>query len=283
MTNQHPIPSITLTHEEVQLILSLLKAPPLLGMMADPAQGSSEELVRYRLLYAGRSLRARGVARMVTEDGEQRLKVREELLYLVATASQPKTSIIFTHVPQGEEQGEMIFGHLNGERIVRRHSPEPALHHFEQLADIDHLVEDFIGVAGLPEVTLIQHNGFHIESSRLNEVRRLIRDGADIDAAVTSIAELTSPEIAAAFVKTLSGRYTYSQMQIIRTLSGKQQIVQPLTLIAQNGSAWLSVQPSDPDESGRYFIRPVAFEDGVRYVLDLLALPLADQPLGNQG
>ncbi|MEM7800880.1 MAG: hypothetical protein AAF633_16935 [Chloroflexota bacterium] len=124
MTNERSAhPSVTLTREEVKLILNLIGRRFILGLADEPAKEIAEEAAKYGLVYAGRSLRARGLARLMEDEGEKKLRIREDVLRMVAVCAQPQVSFVYSHVPEGSRIGEMVFAHLNGESIIRHYLP----------------------------------------------------------------------------------------------------------------------------------------------------------------
>ncbi len=139
---------IILTREELALVARLVGGTDLPGTFPDPLGELSDEQAAYGLLYAERSLRARGLA-SIDDAGE--IMVDDRLLRLVVTCIYADRALWLFQTPHGGPT-EDSYGYLLKSDAVLHTKPSPSLHHLRVGGDDSSLVGSMLGLAGCAEL-----------------------------------------------------------------------------------------------------------------------------------
>ncbi|MEM7800881.1 MAG: hypothetical protein AAF633_16940 [Chloroflexota bacterium] len=138
------------------------------------------------------------------------------------------------------------------------------------------MLEDFGRVAGLPQESDLESDGFYAEASLLSAIKEAAIAGRQAHG-ISLLTDLTDENTATALMETLAADYAFTKLQVILQLEGNQQGIRHVTFIAKGETAWLDVEtnPEDDKEGSepRHFVRPVSLETGTAYLSAMLAMP----------
>lgn len=134
--NEAP-PSLTFSHEEIVLLLGLLRVPTMPGIGTEPFAGLSPEQTRLLLGSAERSLQARGLLRWQAEGDT--LHVEKFVLALLGPCCLPEFSVIVTRGPK-DGLPETVYVHAAQTMIVEHAVTGPALHTFAAFRSWDEVM-----------------------------------------------------------------------------------------------------------------------------------------------
>ena len=123
-------PKLRLGHEELALVLWLLKAPSVLGMGSDMFGHLSEAEILVALASADHSLRAKGLLRV--DDHAKKVKLSQLALVLVGACALSQLTLSLTH-ERGEQDKTVCLIHYRHPVFVQHSNPELGVHEFEEL------------------------------------------------------------------------------------------------------------------------------------------------------
>lgn len=239
--NQEPI-TILLSREEVLFILNLLHADVIPGFDDDPLGEMTSEQRQLALTWAGRALRARGLAKLY-DDGKW--VVHKTVLRAVGVCAYSQNAIFFYHWPAQAEAPVRYYGHIRGDDIVVHSRPEDVLHQFTLFTSKDQLIDHVFGVVEYEETP----NGHGYEISISNEdfvnVRELAGAGRVEQALELLVKNGASGDIARPFVETLVDAPRISIMQTLKQNSDQRVEKRDFTLIQNSHHTWLTIAPDN--------------------------------------
>ena len=239
--NQEPI-NILLSREEVLFVLNLLQADFIPGLDEDPLGEMSPVQHQLALTWAGRALRARGLAK-IYDDGKW--VVHRTVLRAVGVCAYSQNALFFYHWPSQSESPARHFAHIRGNDIVVHSRPEDVLHQFTVFTSKDQLLDHVFGAVEFEDTP----NGHGYEISISNEafinVRELAGAG-NLDQALELLTDNgTADEIARPFIETLSNSPRISIMQSLKQNSDQRVEKRDFTLIQNSHHTWLTIAPEE--------------------------------------
>ncbi|MCB0078529.1 MAG: hypothetical protein KDD73_14030 [Anaerolineales bacterium] len=239
--NQEPI-TILLSREEVIFVLNLLQADFIPGLDEDPLGEMTPEQRQLALTWAGRALRARGLAKQY-DDGKW--VVHKAVLRAVGGCAYSQNAIFFYHWPAEAQAPVRYFGHIRGDDIVVHARPEDVLHQFTLFSSKDQLIDHVFGAVEYKETP----NGTGHEISISNEdfvnVRELAGAGSVDQALELLVKNGTTDEVARPFVETLVNAPRISIMQTLKQNGDQRVEKRDFTLIQNNQHTWLTIAPDE--------------------------------------
>lgn len=241
--NQEPI-TILLSREEVLFVLNLLQADFIPGFDEDPLGEMTPAQRQLALTWAGRALRARGLAKRY-DDGKW--VVHKTVLRAVGVCAYSQNAIFFYHWPAQAEAPVRYYGHIRGDDIVVHSRPEDVLHQFTLFSSKDQLINHVFGAVEYEETP----NGAGYEISISNEdfvhVRELAGAGSVEPALELLVKNGASDDIARPFVETLVDAPRISIMQTLKQNSEQRVEKRDFTLIQNSQHTWLTIAPENND------------------------------------
>lgn len=144
-----PHDGVVLTREELAFVVRLVGAAELPGVGEDPLGELSLEQAAFAIVFAERSLRARGLASI---DQHDQLDLDPRLVSLVVTCAYAEQALWLAQSISGGEPFR-VYGYLRGDQSVIHTKPAPVLHRLRALPDRSALIDallDHAGCAALP-------------------------------------------------------------------------------------------------------------------------------------
>lgn len=247
MTDQNETVNLVLSSDELRLVLGLLQAETLPGLDPLPENlqaPAARELVD---LVASRTLRARGLAQLVQEDGS--LRLHPTLLTAVGVCAYAASSLFVFHWAEPGTIPERYFGHIRSDDVVLHARPEQDLHLFSILpgrsALYQRLMEACAFELDAPEEAL----NFQVSSPIFVQVRELAYASAVKDATRLLIDNQVPEQAAEQFVHTLSSPHQVAIMQTLQQVGNEQVNRHDATLLQNSDSPWL-IRPEAESEQG---------------------------------
>jgi len=180
MNTEVKIPSFTISHEELALLLQILRAPGLMGFEEKPLAELTQEQTAMAMVSAERSLRARGLIRLVEE--EKRIEIDTVVMAFLGTCLTPDYSIMITSTKKEGMQGAYYY-HVSTHLAVENYSPESGLYRFSGAERLQDLFPNIERVAHLENQPAPAKAGGRIKEKILTQARDASRAGKKTEAA----------------------------------------------------------------------------------------------------
>lgn len=270
MSEAEALQEVTLSREELLLLLHLVKAEGLPGLDPDPLGDLDEKENARRLIYAERALRARGLARI---DGGGRLQLREELLVMTSVCAFPQQTLVVRHFPS-PDQGVRLFGHVRVGVVVGHTRPEAPLHHFEIYQSSESLVMDAFALCRLPLDGAAPQDLPALPVRLVAGMRQARQEGKLAGYMAGLEGERPQAEPLAAV---LEQEYAVSIMNGYRLLFDGQIASQQVTLLHTTGEAWMVTESGTSEHEtageGLVYFHPVRPADLFEMLAGWLVVP----------
>lgn len=234
-----------LSREETLLLLDLLEAESIPGLDPDPLGELNNDQRALALIWAGRALRARGLA-AVGENGT--LLVDEELLTAVGGCIYWQTAVYTYHWPEPGHTPIRFFGYTRDGQAVTHTCLEDVLHRFTVLPSPEALVDEITAVCQCQTVPDAPKSQFTLPRDAFVRVRELAEAQGTAAAEETLQEAGASKETAQAFTAVLSGAPRMSIWQIVKRSETGDAETHDYTLLHSEKAAWLVSLPAGADE-----------------------------------
>lgn len=236
MADETQSTSFLLSREELILLLDLLEAAPIPGLDSDPLGELNDEQRALALIWAGRALRARGLA-TVGDDGS--LLVNEHLLTAVGICAYWKTSLNVYHWPAPGQTPVRFFGYVGNGQVATHTRPEDVLHCLSVLPSVKALVDEVTAVCqcqSIPDIPTVKYKV-------ARELFVQAREAAESQETKTSLKLLLQggmpQDTAQTLTAVLAGKPRMSIWQIVNQIENGDARTQDYTLLQQDQTAWL--------------------------------------------
>jgi hypothetical protein len=226
--------NVVLSREELIFVLNLLQANSIPGLDGDPLGDLSAEQQALASIWAGRALRARGLAQL-NEAGE--LVVHHALLTAVGVCAYASQAIFIFHWPEIGTEPRRYFGHIRGEDIASHTRPADVLHQFSLLPSREQLLAQVFDFCSYEDGSETADLTMTVSNDDFVRARELVNEG-QTQAAVGLLTNGNAPaEAAAAFVATLAN---VPHVSILQTLKQEEDTVQKsdFTLVQNSEYSW---------------------------------------------
>ncbi len=250
--------NIQISREELLFVLNLLQAETVPGLDADPLGELSPEGRDLALTVAERALRARGLAR-VGEDGQ--VTVHNSLLTAVGVCAYSANTVFVYHWSENGESPVRFFGHIRDEDITIHTRPEDVLHSFTLLPSMEHLIQEVLDVCEYNDVPESQSFESTLLSDHFVKARDLASSGEPQKAIDLLVSNNANPEMAGAFVTTLTGSPRISILQTLKQDRSDVVLKRDFTILQNNQYAWLIAATSVEDEATPLLIKTTTQEE----------------------
>jgi hypothetical protein len=266
-------PSLTLSHEELVLILQLMKWPMILGVGKEPFPGLPQEQVRAMLRTAGHGLQAR---QLVAVSEEQKIQVERFAVALIAPCVAPDVSVIVSRSLPGELLPQVRYFHVAQQAVVEHVVSGPGLHTFAVLSDVAQLRERMLAcldVAAGPAPAALEAR---LAQETLNQAMAAARDSGE-GAAASVLAKQGMPqETAKLLARTLASHQATLAIMFIRHGSPENNRSTGFGLIEGIESTWF-LGVINQGQAPVVLLRSISEEDAHT----MLAEALAEMGLGD--
>lgn len=239
MTEQNLTQAINLilSRDEVLVALDALSAATIPGLDPDPLGDMSTGQRRLASLVAGRSLRARGLAK-IRDDGQ--LLLHRTLLSAVGTCAYSQSALMVLHWTAASEAPVRIFGHQRSAEVVEHIPHDDVLHEFLCLPGRAQLIDEILTRCQCQDIPSREPLTMTIARTGFAQARSLAGSG-DPDGATAYLVAAQAPErVARAFARTWAQRPRVSLIQMLQHQTGSVWR-RDITLVQDDQRAWLAV------------------------------------------
>ncbi|NHZ72603.1 MAG: hypothetical protein GWP17_05930, partial [Aquificales bacterium] len=140
-----PETTVTLSREELLAILTITKLGSVLGLVPEPIEGISVEQEAYGQICAERTLRARGLAHITSEN---QLAIHKDLLSLVIACARATQTIVISQTAVRSGQTRRLYLHLHQNEWVVHAKPDPVIHALSRHQDKEGLASLMMAFCG---------------------------------------------------------------------------------------------------------------------------------------
>ena len=236
MADEMQTRSFLLSREELILLLDLLEAAAIPGLDPDPLGELNDDQRALAFIWAGRALRARGLATVGDDDS---LLVDEKLLTAVSICAYWKTAINVYHWAAPRQTPVRFFGYEGNGQVATHTRPEDVLHRLSILSSSEALVEAVTAVSQCQSVPETPSVPYQLSRELFVKARELA-EAQDTEAAQTALHQGgLSQDVAQAVTAVLSGTPRMSIWQLVSRNDNGDPQTHEYTLLQQNQTAWL--------------------------------------------
>jgi hypothetical protein len=236
MADESQTTSFLLSREELILLLDLLEVVTVPGLDPDPLGELSDEQRALALIWAGRALRARGLA-AIGDDGS--LLVDKKLLTAVSTCAFWEATLNVYHWSAPGRAPIRFFGCVQNGHVAAHTRPEDVLHRFSTLSSAEALVEAATAVCQCQDF-LNSSSVQHQLSLDLFVQARESAEAQETNAAQEALRQGGIPEdTVQALTAVLSGASRMSIWQIVKRGENGDPQTHDYTLLQHEQTAWL--------------------------------------------
>lgn len=238
-TTTEPV-NLLLSRDELLLALRSLAVEAVPGIDSDPLGNLTPEGLEIAATVAGRSLRARDLARL-REDGQ--LALHNLILTAVGICAYATQTAFVYHWPEDGDVPQRYFGHIRGEDFVCHLRPADVLHLFTLLPGKGAMVEQILQFC-LYEEREVAGGELTLAATDFGRVRQWAREGEGETAVSHLAGQGADRETAVAFVNTLAHSPHISIWQLLRQQTDQSVAQYDCTLVQNKRHGWL-VAPAD--------------------------------------
>lgn len=236
MADETQSTTFILSREELILLLDLLAVAAIPGLDADPLGELNDDQRALAFIWAGRALRARGLA-TVAEDGS--LLVDEDLLTAVYTCAHWETAIHVYHWSAPGATPERFFGYVGNGHTTSHRRPEDVLHGFSVLASVQALVAAVTAVCQCQAIPDALPVYYQLARDVFVQAREQAEAHHKAAAQQTLLAGGLPHDAAEIITAVLSGKPRLTIWQISRRAENGETQTQDYTLLHLDETAWL--------------------------------------------
>lgn len=244
MTTTIEIPSLTLSHEEVVLLLRLLGAPTMPGIGENPLTGLTPEQSQLVLSSAERSLKARQI---ITVNADNSINVERFALALVGPCVMPELSVIATCNLKSRPP-EPLYFHLAQRMVVEHAITGPGLHTFAALLNRQVLLERLVSFLYLQSQIQLTTSTGTISVKLLGQAVELAGEG-NIDTTTILREGGLSDELSSILSKDLANLLANLGVVVINHQLEGNDHIKGISLLASTRTIWQLNNVSEPGES----------------------------------
>lgn len=237
--------NILLSREELIFVLDLLQAGSIPGLDADPLGDLNAQQQALAMVWAGRALRARGLAQL-NESGE--LAVHHALLTAVGVCAYSNNAIFIFHWPEAGPEPRRYFGHVRGNDIASHTRPADVLHQFTLLPSREQLMGQVLEFCEYEDGSETANLTMTVSSASFVRARELASEGQPQAAADLLAGENAPAETAAAFAATLASVPRVSILQTLKQAGEDSVRKSDFTLVQNHKYSWF-IAPAQEDEA----------------------------------
>jgi len=237
--------NLLLSREELLLTLDLLQAASVPGLDADPLGELDEAQRQLALIWAGRALRARGLAQV---DGEGELTLHRALLTAVGVCAYSNNAIFVFHWTADGETPSRYFGHMRGEDIAAHTRPEDVLHLFTLLPSKENLLAQVMAFCEYEDAPGEHAYEMMVPTDDFVRARELANNG-EADQAVDLLTGDGAGGTAAAFIATLTHSPRISILQTLKQDGDTAVQKSDFTIVQNDEAAWLIAPARAEDDA----------------------------------
>ncbi|MER2598938.1 MAG: hypothetical protein ABTQ73_05420 [Caldilineales bacterium] len=230
--------NVTLSRDELALVLSLLQVDTLPGLEANPLGELNASQAEMSAVVAARGLRARALARVEPTSGQLLLHVG--VLGAVSACTGAEAALFAWHWHGDEPSPQRWYGYRRGQNYVVHQPLEDVLHRFTVLSAGTQLVEEALTVCNIESAGQRALVGeLYLKGSDFARVRQLIATGATEEAQSVLAASAASPAVVAALLATLVAGPQISIVQLFTRTTTATPLQQDFTLLQNQYALWL--------------------------------------------
>jgi hypothetical protein len=263
--------AVQLSHDELLIVLGVLRLPMPLALGTDPLGEYTEEMLDTVLASALTSLMARDYLLELPTD-QAPPKLTSELVDLVTTSALAE-SCLMVAASRGGEQRTVHYSQRADKAIVHT-SPHERVHRLASLPDREAIVADII--AGIePHATCRAPLSFTIDAGVLGEAVELSNAGRVDDARAALLAAEVSVEVADAFGERLGTEIARYALVAVRELRSPHPLADSVVVLRGTTENWYA--EDDPESAGAVRVTAVGAA-ALRDRLAALVAPMARRP-----
>lgn len=250
---------VTLSREEVLVILNLIGTRALPRLGEEPIPGLTDEQRAFALIVAERALRARGLA-TINEEGK--LLIHSDILRMVGFCALSTHSIFVTAVESVSGIGSQLVAHLYEAGWVLHLRPDPVLHTFELGEKIESLVERIAIFAGWTSVPHRDKFAITVAKPILARVREMA-DSNPRSAIKLLVSEGNDPHTSQQLVDLLAQPHIVTVTQRVHTISDTSVSIQSITILHLENNLLVAVetQQGSVDDQGSILVQTITNDD----------------------
>ncbi len=227
--------NVQLSREELLLVLDLLQVTSIPGLDTDPFGELDEAQRQLALIWAGRALRARGLAQ-VNDEGE--LTVHSALLTAVGVCAYSNNALFAFHWPSNGETPVRYFGHMRGDDIAVHTRPEDVLHLFALLPSKEELLSQVFAFCECEDVPGAHTFEMTVSNDDFVQARELANNGEAEQAVELLTGSGGEGETAVAFIATLANSPRISILQTLKQDGDDAVQKSDFTVVQNDEYAW---------------------------------------------
>lgn len=236
--------TLTLGREELFLLLHIFHVTALPGLEEDPLLGMSEEQAAAAFVSAERSLRARGLIRILEE--EQRIEVDPVVMALVGSCLRPEFSLLVSSQTQAGEPGTRYY-HIAAHLTVEHASPETGVHHFTGVGEPEEMLPRVMAFLDLSHQVALQCPASRVRESVLIQVRDRVQGGeAEVAQGLLhkdGVADITAEGL----IETLAQPVSNASVARVDYSKAEDEQVQGFSILAGSNALWI-LTPEEGEE-----------------------------------
>ena len=237
--------NVLLSREELILVLDLLATTIIPGLDFDPLGDMNSQQRALAMIWAGRALRARELARL-NEAGE--LVVHQALLTAVGVCAYSSDAIFIFHWPRAGTEPKRFFGHMRGEDIVSHTRLADVLHLFTLLPTREHLLNQVFDFCEYEDGSAAENLSMTVSNASFIRARELASEAQTQPAADLLIGENAPAKAATAFAATLADSPRVSIFQTLKQVGEDSVEKSDFTIVQNQQYSWL-IAPAQEDET----------------------------------
>jgi len=232
---------VVLSREEIQAILLVLQRPDIPGLGQPPLPNITPEQAAYGLITAERALRARGLAHISGDVGEEKkLLVHEDVLEVVALCSLPSQSLFVTKIASDAgRRAQFITHHGRGKWVIHT-TPQAGLHRLRTMVAWSAVRDDLDLFTPLTtETSAVADVSFDLSPDHIRAARDMAASGETEQGINLLMAQGVAQDAAHAFIQALATPhqiYVYQQVQPVNKTSVS---LQSFTVLSLANQLWL--------------------------------------------
>lgn len=267
MEEKEELFGVRLGHEELLVLLGVLRASTLPGLGEDPLEGLSDERREGALGAAERSLRARGL--IAVDEAESRIEVEPLTLALLGTCVYPQYTV---SVAMLDKAGgiDAAYYHGRDDFLVEHSFPEPGIYEFLTAAERADMGERFMRKLALANGPAPEGVSFQVPLAGMEEARELAKAGRREEIAkLLAQKGLGGEEAERAIAIFESATRSFFLVRADYGESPDETKGSGLALLEQEGGYWLL--SGDDEHVERFTVTPVSGEEASKRLREFFA------------
>ncbi len=229
--------TVTLSREELIVILSVTELGTILGLVPEPIEGITAEQEAYGQICAERALRARGLAFITPEN---QLAFHKEMLPLVIACARAVKTVVISQTATASGQTRQLYLHQHQNAWVIHAKPEPVIHNLTQYEDAEELASLVMAFCGWADRQADggEERPFTIPSPLLKQIQTQLQNEA-ADAAMQTLTQVTDEDNANQLARHLASPRIVTVIQQIEAAGDDSVALQSWTISDDGTTLWL--------------------------------------------